>query len=132
MLSSKLSEYEESISLITGVPKGKRGEVWHFLAEQFCLKQPPMDTQDFPYYNTPYKSLVKQLTPYDHAISIDLERTFPGYPYFSLPMEDTNRPPGQLELFNLLKAYSLLDCEVGYCQGLNFVAGVLLLHVSAS
>ncbi|XP_014478304.1 PREDICTED: TBC1 domain family member 4 isoform X1 [Dinoponera quadriceps] len=112
-----------------GVPKGKRGEVWYFLAEQFCLKQPPMDTQDFPYYNTPYKSLVKQLTPYDHAISIDLERTFPGHPYFSSPMEDTNRPPGQLELFNLLKAYSLLDCEVGYCQGLNFVAGVLLLHM---
>lgn len=38
--------------------------------------------------------------------------------------------PGQLALFNLLKAYSLLDPEVGYCQGLSFVAGVLLLHVS--
>lgn len=38
--------------------------------------------------------------------------------------------PGQLALYNLLKAYSLLDPEVGYCQGLCFVAGVLLLHVS--
>lgn len=37
---------------------------------------------------------------------------------------------GQLALYNLLKAYSLLDPEVGYCQGLCFVAGVLLLHVS--
>lgn len=37
--------------------------------------------------------------------------------------------PGQLSLFNLLKAYSLLDPEVGYCQGLSFVAGVLLLHM---
>lgn len=37
--------------------------------------------------------------------------------------------PGQLALYNLLKAYSLLDPEVGYCQGLCFVAGVLLLHV---
>lgn len=38
--------------------------------------------------------------------------------------------PGQLALFNLLKAYSLLDKDVGYCQGLSFVGGVLLLHVS--
>ena len=29
----------------------------------------------------------------------------------------------------MLKAYSLLDKEVGYCQGLSFVAGVLLMHV---
>jgi len=37
--------------------------------------------------------------------------------------------PGQLSLFNLLKAYSLLDTQVGYCQGLSFVAGILLLHM---
>jgi len=52
-------------------------------------------------------------------------RTFPNHTYFSSPLG-----PGQLALFNLLKAYSLLDSEVGYCQGLSFVAGVLLLHVS--
>lgn len=34
-------------------------------------------------------------------------------------------------MFNLLKAYSLLDQEVGYCQGLSFVAGILLLHVDS-
>jgi TBC1 domain-containing protein 4 len=38
---------------------------------------------------------------------------------------------GQLSLFNLLKAYSLLDRQVGYCQGLSFVAGILLLHVDS-
>lgn len=52
-------------------------------------------------------------------------RTFPTHTYFMSPLG-----PGQLALFNLLKAYSLLDPEVGYCQGLSFVAGVLLLHVS--
>ncbi|XP_017880644.1 TBC1 domain family member 1 isoform X2 [Ceratina calcarata] len=108
-----------------GVPKGKRGEVWQFLAEQFCLKQPPIDTHDFPNYNTPYELLLKQLTSQQHAILIDLGRTFPNHPYFSSPLG-----PGQLALFNLLKAYSLLDHEVGYCQGLSFVAGVLLLHMS--
>ncbi|XP_050465807.1 TBC1 domain family member 4 isoform X2 [Cataglyphis hispanica] len=108
-----------------GVPKGKRGEVWQFLAEQFCLKQPPIDTQHFPNYNTPYELLLKQLTSQQHAILIDLGRTFPSHPYFSSPLG-----PGQLALFNLLKAYSLLDHEVGYCQGLSFVAGVLLLHMA--
>ncbi|XP_034946750.1 TBC1 domain family member 4 isoform X2 [Chelonus insularis] len=108
-----------------GVPRGKRGEVWQFLAEQFCLKQPPIDTHEFPNYNTPYDLLLKQLTSQQHAILIDLGRTFPNHPYFSSALG-----PGQLALFNLLKAYSLLDHEVGYCQGLSFVAGVLLLHMS--
>lgn len=88
------------------------------------MKQPPIDTHDFPNYNTSYDLLLKQLTSQQHAILIDLGRTFPNHPYFSSPLG-----PGQLALFNLLKAYSLLDHEVGYCQGLSFVAGVLLLHV---
>lgn len=51
-------------------------------------------------------------------------RTFPNHSYFMSPLG-----PGQLGLYNLLKAYSLLDEEVGYCQGLSFIAGILLLHV---
>ena len=51
-------------------------------------------------------------------------RTFPGHPYFSMQLGN-----GQLALFNLLKAYSLMDQDVGYCQGLSFVAGILLMHV---
>lgn len=54
-----------------------------------------------------------------------LGRTFPNHPYFSSPLGS-----GQLALYNLLKAYSLLDTDVGYCQGLSFVAGLLLMHVS--
>lgn len=51
-------------------------------------------------------------------------RTFPSHPYYSQYLS-----LGQLSLFNLLKAYSLLDTDVGYCQGLSFVAGILMLHV---
>ncbi|KAH9645373.1 hypothetical protein HF086_011137 [Spodoptera exigua] len=50
-------------------------------------------------------------------------RTFPKHSYFASALG-----PGQLALYNILKAYSLLDPDVGYCQGLSFVAGVLLLH----
>lgn len=110
-----------------GVPRDKRGDVWTFLAKQYCLTIPPIDEEGFPNYNKPYESLLKDLTSHQHAILIDLGRTFPNHSYFSSPLG-----PGQLALFNLLKAYSLLDPEVGYCQGYSFIAGVLLLHMEES
>uniref|UniRef100_A0A3B1JN01 TBC1 domain family member 4 n=1 Tax=Astyanax mexicanus TaxID=7994 RepID=A0A3B1JN01_ASTMX len=107
-----------------GVPRQHRGEIWKFLSEQYLLRQ-QVPTNKPPNNDTPYKELLKQLTSQQHAILIDLGRTFPTHPYFS-----TQLGAGQLSLYNLLKAYSLLDPEVGYCQGLSFVAGVLLLHMS--
>ncbi|XP_046901678.1 TBC1 domain family member 1 isoform X3 [Hypomesus transpacificus] len=105
-----------------GVPRQHRGEVWKFLSEQYLLRQAVPSRP--PANHTPYKELLKQLTSQQHAILIDLGRTFPTHPYFQAQLG-----AGQLSLYNLLKAYSLLDPEVGYCQGLSFVAGVLLLHM---
>ncbi|XP_058049901.1 TBC1 domain family member 1 isoform X2 [Ahaetulla prasina] len=106
-----------------GVPRQQRGEIWKFLAELHQLQHPFPNKQQPK--DTPYKELLKQLTSQQHAILIDLGRTFPTHPYFSSQLG-----AGQLSLYNILKAYSLLDQEVGYCQGLSFVAGVLLLHMS--
>ena len=58
----------------------------------------------------------------DDIISRDIHRTFPEHPLFGFKQ-------GQESLFNLLKAYSLHDLEVGYCQGMAFVAGILLMYV---
>ena len=33
---------------------------------------------------------------------------------------------------NILKAYSLYDKEVGYCQGSPFITGLLLMKVSTT
>ncbi|XP_028135973.1 TBC1 domain family member 1 isoform X2 [Diabrotica virgifera virgifera] len=110
-----------------GVPRAKRGDVWQFLAEKYVANIAPLDTSKYPNYHMSYENLLKQLTSYQHAILIDLGRTFPNHSYFSSPLG-----PGQLALFNLLKAYSLLDPDVGYCQGLSFVAGILLLHMEES
>ncbi|XP_039547690.1 TBC1 domain family member 1 isoform X4 [Pimephales promelas] len=107
-----------------GVPRQHRGEIWKLLSEQYLLRKEGPSAKT-PNNNTPYKELLKQLTSQQHAILIDLGRTFPTHPYFSAQLG-----AGQLSLYNLLKAYSLLDPEVGYCQGLSFVAGVLLLHMS--
>ncbi|XP_055908913.1 TBC1 domain family member 1 isoform X2 [Eupeodes corollae] len=107
----------------TGVPRSKRGDVWTFLAEQHSMNTAPVDTKKFPNFNTPYHTLLKNLTEHQHAIFIDLGRTFPNHKYYKDPLG-----VGQLSLFNLLKAYSILDPELGYCQGLGFICGVLLLH----
>ncbi|XP_010221694.1 PREDICTED: TBC1 domain family member 4 [Tinamus guttatus] len=110
-------------TLKDGVPKSRRGEIWQFLAVQHRVRHRLPNKQQPP--DVSYKELLKQLTAQQHAILVDLGRTFPTHPYFSAQLG-----AGQLSLFNLLKAYSLLDKEVGYCQGISFVAGVLLLHMS--
>ncbi|XP_028289534.1 TBC1 domain family member 4 isoform X2 [Parambassis ranga] len=109
--------------LCQGVPKSRRGEVWLLLSHQHRLRHRLPQRQQAP--DTPYQDLLKQLTAQQHAILVDLGRTFPTHQYFSAQLG-----AGQLSLYNLLKAYSLLDTEVGYCQGISFVAGVLLLHMS--
>ncbi|XP_010732307.3 TBC1 domain family member 4 isoform X5 [Larimichthys crocea] len=110
-------------ALCQGVPKSRRGEVWLLLSHQHRLRHRLPQRQHAP--DTAYHDLLKQLTAQQHAILVDLGRTFPTHQYFSAQLG-----AGQLSLYNLLKAYSLLDTEVGYCQGISFVAGVLLLHMS--
>ncbi|XP_062711984.1 TBC1 domain family member 1 isoform X2 [Aedes albopictus] len=107
-----------------GVPRAKRGEVWMFLANQHSFNTAPVDVSNFPNYHTPYQTLLKNLTEHQHAIFIDLGRTFPDHKYYKDALGI-----GQLSLFNLLKAYSILDPELGYCQGLGFICAVLLLHL---
>ncbi|KAF5902005.1 TBC1 domain family member 4 isoform X2, partial [Clarias magur] len=114
---------EIQTALCQGVPKSRRGEVWLLLSQQYRLRHCLPQRQQPP--DISYQDLLKQLTTQQHAILVDLGRTFPTHQYFSAQLG-----AGQLSLYNLLKAYSLLDTEVGYCQGISFVAGVLLLHMS--
>eukprot|EP00873_Tetraselmis_striata_P005860 jgi/Tetstr1/426124/TSEL_016452.t1 len=54
-------------------------------------------------------------------IEKDLHRTFPGHPVMD--------SYGRAALRRILRAYSLRNPCVGYCQGMNFVAGTLLLFM---
>lgn len=72
-----------------------------------------------------YSSLLAQTSPHEKSIGRDLSRTFPKHDYFVDPAG-----PGQEHLFNVVKAYSIFDEEVGYTQGLQFIVGPLLLNVS--
>lgn len=60
-------------------------------------------------------------------IQRDIARTFPAHDFFK-----EAGGLGQDSLYRVSKAYAIYDAEVGYCQGLSFVAATLLLHVSYS
>lgn len=63
-----------------------------------------------------------QPLPADAAADIDkdLDRTFPG-------TEQFNNVAGQQQLRRVLRAYAAYDPDVGYCQGMNFLAALLLM-----
>ena len=60
------------------------------------------------------------------AIYRDIARTYPEHDMFK-----KKDGAGQESLFNVMKAYSIHDREVGYCQGSAFIVGLLLMEVSA-
>ncbi|WIA38081.1 hypothetical protein OEZ86_001449 [Tetradesmus obliquus] len=55
-------------------------------------------------------------------IEKDIARTFPATRRFTTA-------EGQQALRRVLHAYAAYDPEVGYCQGMNFVAGLLLMYL---
>lgn len=71
-----------------------------------------------------YMQLLKEESVYEKAIARDLPKaSFINHEYFT-------DQDGQEALFNVVKAYSLYDTEVGYSQGLLHITGPLLLNVS--
>lgn len=95
-----------------GIPEAIRGMVW-----QLISKSTHPDLEDA------YRNLLSRSSPFEKLITRDLSRTFPNHEYFQQGAK------GQTDLFHVMKAYSLYDPEVGYCQGLTFVVGPLLLNM---
>uniref|UniRef100_A0A183C6Z8 PID domain-containing protein n=1 Tax=Globodera pallida TaxID=36090 RepID=A0A183C6Z8_GLOPA len=98
-----------------GCPDVLRGEVWPLLAR--------VDSDSSDLIQTYQMNLEKEC-PQDAVILRDIHRTFPAHEYY----KESNEL-GQKSLYRISKAYSLYDEEVGYCQGLSFLAASLLLHM---
>lgn len=101
--------------LILGIPPAVRGLLWQIISR----------SRNNGELESEYRELLKRVSPHEKAIRRDLSRTFPAHEFFQEQLGQ-----GQEALFNVIKAYSLFDQEVGYCQGLPFVVGCLLLNVS--
>ncbi|CEH14149.1 related to gyp5-gtpase-activating protein [Ceraceosorus bombacis] len=104
---------ELSRAIQAGIPAALRGMMWQLMSSS---KSEEMEIV-YAYY-------LKQTTPHEKNIRKDLARTFPEQEYFA-----DGKGVGQENLFNVIKAYSLFDEECGYCQGMQFVVGPLLLNM---
>ncbi|KAI9246362.1 rab-GTPase-TBC domain-containing protein [Sporodiniella umbellata] len=96
-----------------GIPPSIRGMVWQLVSK---AKNEELSHT--------YFDLLKESSPYDKMIQRDLARTFPGHTYFK-----DSEGQGQEDLYGVVKAYSIYDKEVGYCQGLAFIVGPMLLNM---
>ena len=118
-----LSNRKEKLKrrLRKGIPDAVRGKVWMDLMEIEASKWRK---------SHPIKKLtgmvekgeVKELTLED--IEKDIDRTFPSHVLF-----EKKNSPGQISLRNLLRWYAALDPETGYCQGMAFIAAMLLTYM---
>ncbi|XP_057696608.1 ecotropic viral integration site 5 protein homolog isoform X5 [Corythoichthys intestinalis] len=96
-----------------GIPHHFRAIVWQLLcnAQNMTIKDQ-------------YSELLKMTSPCEKLIRRDIARTYPEHDFFK-----EKDSLGQEVLFNVMKAYSLVDREVGYCQGSAFIVGLLLMQM---
>ncbi|KXN90582.1 GTPase-activating protein GYP5 [Leucoagaricus sp. SymC.cos] len=100
-------------AIAKGIPATLRGMMWQHMAASKNLE-----------LEGTYIKLLRETSTHEKSITRDLGRTFPHHSFFT-----DGQGIGQENLFNVLKAYSLYDPQVGYCQGLPFVVAVLLLNM---
>ncbi|XP_055681498.1 ecotropic viral integration site 5 ortholog isoform X1 [Lutzomyia longipalpis] len=95
-----------------GIPHHFRAIVWQLLcgAAEADKKQ--------------YAEYIKATSACEKVIRRDIARTYPEHDFFK-----EKDGLGQEALFNVMKAYSLHDREVGYCQGSGFIVGLLLMQM---
>ncbi|KAL8691879.1 MAG: hypothetical protein Q9218_002984 [Villophora microphyllina] len=97
-----------------GVPPPLRGVVWMSIAN---ARDRLLEDE--------YDRLCTETSPYENLIGKDIGRSFPNVEMFKDPAGE-----GQRMLAKVLKAFSIYDQKIGYCQGLGFVVGPLLMHMA--
>ncbi|KAJ2903319.1 GTPase activating protein [Zalerion maritima] len=104
-----------------GIPPEWRGAAWFYYAGG-----PAILAKHGGVYDDMIKRKAKEVDV--EAIERDLHRTFPDNNRFKPPGE-TGEPAKIAELRRVLHAFSIFNPKIGYCQSLNFIAGMLLLFV---
>lgn len=99
-----------------GIPDAVRGFVWYQFAHGETVKSKYPDVRQIDVTTLP--------TVVVEEIERDVDRTFPRHILF---VEDDGL--GQQSLRRILRWYAALDPEVGYCQGMGFLAGLFLTYM---
>uniref|UniRef100_H2YR54 Rab-GAP TBC domain-containing protein n=1 Tax=Ciona savignyi TaxID=51511 RepID=H2YR54_CIOSA len=105
-----------------GIPHQLRPQVWSWMVERRVGHIRMKLDADGSYYSKLVKSKDAQLP--SKQIELDLLRTLPNNRHFSSMSCD-----GVEQLRSVLRAYSIHNPAIGYCQGLNRVAAVALLYL---
>ena len=109
----------------SGIPARYRPQVWGVLTGAHAKRAAAL-----PGYWSELSVRTHGQSEIPHQIEIDLSRTFPHHALF---IGDSPKgglgplPPGIAALRHLLVAYSLRDPRLGYCQSMNYIAGMLLV-----
>lgn len=101
------------------VPHEFRWEAWKAVSDFNAIKKFYENNYKSSGKMSLYESMAATESPFSNLIRTDIPRTFPElnvFDYYS-----------QNQLFRILNAYSNYAPDVGYCQGMNFITGLLLL-----
>ncbi|ETB60404.1 hypothetical protein YYC_02691 [Plasmodium yoelii 17X] len=93
-----------------GIPQKYRWKVWMHITNSTSLINK---------FEKKYYYLYKKTSNYSNLIYIDISRTFPELLIFDKYAQD--------QLYRILNAYANYESSVGYCQGMNFIVGLLLI-----
>ncbi|CAG8521058.1 7723_t:CDS:2 [Paraglomus brasilianum] len=100
-----------------GIPDSWRNLVWYYLVANGA------DAEFDETLAKTYHTLLLLNSPHERQIDLDVPRTTPSHIMFM-----TRYGPGQQALFNVLRAFSVHDKQVGYCQGMAAVCAILLMY----
>ncbi|CAG2108442.1 unnamed protein product [Medioppia subpectinata] len=102
-----------------GIPHSMRGQAWLYL----CGGHHQIRLHPNAYRDLCAQEGNEQIV---DEIRKDIHRQFPNHELFAQPLGT-----GQTDLLNVLKAFSILKPDIGYCQGQAPIASVLLMHMPA-
>ena len=105
-----------------GIPDAVRGKVWMCFVEEEAKKWKR---------SHPISLLIEKLSKDEVSektledIEKDVDRTFPNHVQF-----ESKDSSGQRSLRTILSWYAAVDPDVGYCQGMGFIAAMFLTYLT--
>lgn len=101
-----------------GIPDAWRHPVWYFLVTNGGAESEFDDN-----LQRTYETLLTLPSQHEKQIDLDIPRTLHSHIMFR-----SRYGPGQRALFNILRAFSNYNKQIGYCQGMTNIVTILLMY----